>query len=262
MSVKIDDFIAAPNSGGDFTKVLLVVHVTVSPEVAGGARNVIADWNRRRAAGVPTGSTQYVVDNREIIQSVRERAYAWAAGTTANEWGIHVEHVGMIQTLRQWRDDYSTAELELSAPLFAELGAKHGIPLRRIGPDQVRKAVASGDPAQGGICGHIDITRAFPGETTHTDPGTFFPWSHFMRLVKAAEEDDMPLNDADKKWIRKTIREEAEKAVDAVLEVDMNALEPKGSPRFRGVSLRGAIKGIYNHVVPQGEGEGDGSPRA
>jgi len=185
--VKIADFIEAPNSGGNYTKVLLVVHVTVSPEVEGAARGVVGFWNRGR-----TGSTQYVVDNREIIQAVREKAYAWAAGTTANKWGIHVEHCGMIQTVRQWRDGYSTAELRLSAPLFAELGQKYGIPLRRLSPAGVRAAVASGNPAQGGICGHADITAAFPGETSHTDPGVNFPWTLWMGMVRNAAQPSVP----------------------------------------------------------------------
>lgn len=185
--VKIADFIEAPNSGGDWTKVLLVVHVTVSPETKGAARGIVAYWNRAR-----TGSTQYVVDAAEIIQAVRETAYPWAAGTTANRWGIHVEHCGYIQTLRQWRDGYSTAELELSAPLFAELAAKYGIPIRRLTPAQIRHAVKTGNPADGGICGHADITKAFPGETTHSDPGKFFPWRRFMDLVKAAAKTPAP----------------------------------------------------------------------
>lgn len=181
MAVKIADFIEAPNSGGNYRKVLLVVHVTVSPETNGAARGIVAFWNRGR-----TGSTQYVVDNREIIQGVRETAYAWAAGTTANKYGIHVEHCGFIQSVRQWKDGYSTDELNLSAPLFAELAAKYGIPIRRLTVEQIRHAIKTGNPADGGICGHSDITKAFPGETTHTDPGAFFPWDTFIGLVRAA----------------------------------------------------------------------------
>src|SRR4051812_10470169 len=175
-------FIPAPNSGGTYTKVLLVVHDTEGPETVGGARGVIAYWNKAR-----TGSTQFVVDAKEIVQGVRETAYAWAAGTTANKYGIHVEHVGYAsQTRDDWHDPYSTAELTLSAELFAELAHKHGIPIRRLTVEQIRHAVATGNPADGGFCGHADITKAFPGETSHTDPGPNFPWSWFMSMVREA----------------------------------------------------------------------------
>jgi hypothetical protein len=43
-----------------------------------------------------------------------------------------------------------------------------------------------------GICGHADITAAFPQDNgTHTDPGPTFPWSQFLGLVQAEMEDDM-----------------------------------------------------------------------
>lgn len=212
--VKIADYIEAPHSGGDYTKVLIVEHLTISPEVHGAARGVIDYWRRAR-----TGSTQYVVDNREILQAVPETAYAWAAGTTANRWGIHIEHCGYLQTVRQWRDGYSTAELDLSSALTAELAAKHGIPARRIGPAQIREAVRTGNPADGGICGHDDITAAFPGETTHTDPGRYFPWRRFMTLVQqhanTTEEFDM-----DEKTLRRIIREEVRDELDSIRLVD------------------------------------------
>jgi N-acetyl-anhydromuramyl-L-alanine amidase AmpD len=193
--VKIAAFLPAPNSGGHYTKVLLVVHDTEGPEQNGAARDVVAYWNKER-----TGSTQFIIDNREIIQAVAEDAYAWSAGTTANKYGIHVEHVGFASQRRaQWLDAYSSAELGLSAPLFAELGRKHGIPLRRLTVEQIRHAVATGKPADGGICGHADITKAFPGETSHTDPGPNFPWDRFMQMVagggQPSEEDDVQLTD-------------------------------------------------------------------
>jgi hypothetical protein len=65
---------------------------------------------------------------------------------------------------------------------------------------------------------------------------------------KREQEANMPLNDADKKWLRDTIREEARAAVDDVLEVDLNAHEPSTDEKFRGVTLRRALKLIAKKV--------------
>lgn len=234
--VHIADFIPAPNSGGDYTKVLLVIHDTECSEVAGAARDVVHYWQRAR-----TGSTQYVVDDKEIIQAVKETAYAWAAGTTANKWGIHTEHVGFAKQSRSdWRDAYSEAELKLSAPLQAELGHKYGIPLRRINYRQVRHAVATGNPADGGLCGHDDIRLAFPGETTHTDPGPDFPWGWFIGMVQGHQE-------------------EGEVSAKDVLD----ALE---SPQGQRLLAKAAEKGVFrsdNIPAPKGEpGYGKDNPNA
>lgn len=240
--VKIADFIEAPNSGGNYTKVLLVVHDTEGPESLGAARDVVAYWNRVR-----TGSTQYVVDSREIIQAVRETAYAWAAGTTANIWGIHVEHVGYAsQTRKQWNDAYSSAELALSAPLFAELGHKYGIPLRRLTVDQIRHAVKTGNPADGGICSHADISKAFPKDTSHTDPGPNFPWDHFMALVTEHGEREETKRI---KPVRQTRVTRARSRFRTGLHVLTAAVRHGRKGRVR--KARDRIRHIVNHVLPK-----------
>lgn len=61
-------------------------------------------------------------------------------------------------------------------------------------------------------------------------------------LVTEPPEDDMPFTE---QQLRQIFREEAEKALDKVLDVDMNVADPKGDARFRGLSLRGAIKRIF-----------------
>lgn len=171
-----------------YDKKWLVVHLTVTREEEGGAR-LVAGWFSNPSF---KASTQYVVDNREIIQCVPERAYAWSAGTTANKWGIHVEHVGFAgQTAAQWADPYSTAELNLSSALFRELAEKHGIPRRWLTPADLRAG-------KRGFCTHLDVTNAFPGETTHWD-GKTFPKARFMRLVNnEAPEDELSAKDVDR----------------------------------------------------------------
>jgi hypothetical protein len=50
-----------------------------------------------------------------------------------------------------------------------------------------------------GICGHADITAAFPQDHgTHTDPGASFPWSTFLGYVAGTSttqgDDDVALD--------------------------------------------------------------------
>lgn len=158
-----------------YDKTLIVIHATVSKETDGGAA-LVASWFNRPGF---KASTQYVVDNKEVIQVVPEKAYAWAAGTTANKRGIHIELVAMPQQTRgEWNDEYSNDELELAAELVAELCAKYNIPVQKLAAADLRDG-------KHGICGHADVRDAW-NETTHWDPGPGFPWAKFLNLVRHA----------------------------------------------------------------------------
>jgi hypothetical protein len=59
-------------------------------------------------------------------------------------------------------------------------------PVVRLTPAQVRAAWDGGKVR--GICGHTDITKAFPEDHgTHYDPGPNFPWTAFLSRIKALE---------------------------------------------------------------------------
>jgi N-acetyl-anhydromuramyl-L-alanine amidase AmpD len=129
----------------------------------------------------PQASAHYCVDAIDVIQCVGESDIAWAApGANAN--GLHIEHAGRAgQTVEQWADAYSVATLERSAALCADLCRRYGIPIKRLGPDEVKVGAR-------GICGHVDVTRAFPEKKgTHWDPGPNFPWAKYIDMVVAAD---------------------------------------------------------------------------
>ncbi|MGH3095111.1 MAG: hypothetical protein ACRDMV_03825, partial [Streptosporangiales bacterium] len=87
----------------------------------------------------------------------------------ASRW-LHGDHLKMLHR---------------SAALVARLCDKYDIPVRHIGPAELRAG-------KRGICGHIDVTRAWH-QTTHTDPAGF-PWNRFLKMVRAGGavgEDDM-----------------------------------------------------------------------
>lgn len=153
---------------------LIVIHTMENPEKPGTAR-AVARWFAGPAA--PQASAHYCIDQAEVVQCVREKDVAWAA-PGANRDGIHLEHAGRArQTLEEWSDEYSRAELSVSAVVAADVAARHAIPIRKLTVEQVKDGVSKG------FCGHVDVTKAF-GKSTHTDPGENFPWGLYLSMVE------------------------------------------------------------------------------
>jgi hypothetical protein len=67
--------------------------------------------------------------------------------------------------------------LKLSAATTARLCLAYGVPVRRLGPVQLKLGMR-------GITGHVDVSNAWH-ETTHTDPGLGFPWDAFIAMVNS-----------------------------------------------------------------------------
>jgi hypothetical protein len=125
-------------------------------------------------------SWHYSGDSDSITQSVKEEDTAWhAGGGGINDRSIGIETSGYTaQTSAEWHDEYSQKMLRLVARLVADICRRRSIPVRKLGADQLK----AGDA---GICGHDTVRDAF-GQTTHSDPGRWFPWEEFIDLVKAA----------------------------------------------------------------------------
>lgn len=164
---------SAPNGTID----RIVIHDMEYPETPQGAEwcvNYMAETDR-------DASTHYSVDNNTICQGVRESQRAWHA--PPNMHSIGIEHAGyMAQSRSQWTDEYSLAELKLSAKLTAELCKRHAIPVVKLSADDLLNG-------KRGICGHVDVSNAWH-QTDHGDPGPNFPWDLYLAWVK--EEMDGP----------------------------------------------------------------------
>ncbi|MEU6141137.1 peptidoglycan recognition family protein [Streptomyces sp. NPDC047081] len=108
-------------------------------------------------------SAHYVVRSADgyIAQCVREANIAWHAGNwDYNTRSIGIEHEGWVDKPAY----FTNAMYEQSARLTAAICAKYGIPKDREH-----------------IIGHYEV----PG-TDHTDPGPYWDWTRYIRLVNFA----------------------------------------------------------------------------
>jgi hypothetical protein len=161
---------------------LLVIHDMEAPEKATTAEDLARYF---ASAGSRKASAHYTVDSNSVVQCVRDGDTAWAA-EGANADGLHFELAGYArQTPAEWLDQYGHDLLKQAARLVASKALAYGIPIRHLSPQQVR------DGAKG-ICGHGDVTAAFPPGTGHTDPGPNFPWTYFLTLVREGVLDLQP----------------------------------------------------------------------
>jgi hypothetical protein len=133
-------------------------------------------WLQNRRAKV---SAHYVISRQgHVLQLVPLRAIAWHAGNRrVNRTSIGVEHVGYAGSPR----GFTEAEYRASARLVAWLCDRFGIPVDRrhiIGHSEVP------DPRHPGM---------FGGVSHHHDPGPFWRWRHYMRLVRHYVELSRPL---------------------------------------------------------------------
>lgn len=155
---------------------LVVLHTMESPEKPGTAR-AVANWFGGRLGPAPRASAHFCIGPDEVIQCVALDMVGWHA-PGANARAVGIEHVGRAsQTTEQWADSDSRATLARSAKVTAELCELLGIPPVKLDAAAVR----AGQP---GICGHHDVTKAFPERGSgHTDPGKNFPWSPYLAMV-------------------------------------------------------------------------------
>jgi hypothetical protein len=155
-------------SGSNFTPALhrtidrIVIHATEGGSLIGNVSWLAGDASE--------SSAHYVVSrDGQIVQLVPLHDVAWHSGNRAvNEHSIGIEHIGET-------DDpagFTAAEYRASAQLVAWLARRYRIPINRrhiIGHAEVP------DPFHPGALG---------GSDHHTDPGTYWRWGYYLKLVR------------------------------------------------------------------------------
>ena len=115
-------------------------------------------------------SSHYIIGRRgRIVQLVHDSDIAWHAGNwRINELSIGIEHEGLVYDPVGFTD----AQYRASARLAAYLARRSLMPIDRghfIGHDEVPH------PSRSGVYG---------GSDGHTDPGPYWSWSKYLRLVR------------------------------------------------------------------------------
>jgi hypothetical protein len=137
----------------DYAIDMVVIHVTQGD--FDSAVKAFKDPSHRAAA-------HYIVRrDGHVTQMIRELDVAFHAGNRAyNERSVGIEHEGFVDRASSFTDAMYTA----SARLTAGICGRYGIPVDRKH-----------------IIGHVEV----PG-TDHTDPGPYWDWDRYMRLVRQA----------------------------------------------------------------------------
>jgi hypothetical protein len=163
----------APSHGGGFRAgqpSLIIIHSLEAPARRGLAWDLSNGYLKN--AGV---SPHAMTDPQETVDTCPENVVGYHCGN-GNQYGIGLEVTGYASwSLGQWTSGDAWEAVRLDAKKCAEVASRHGIPLRWLSLGQI-------NAGERGVCTHFDITRT-KGGTTHTDPGSGFPYEAFMRTA-------------------------------------------------------------------------------
>lgn len=193
---RADVTMLSPNDDGvrNSTPSLIVVH-TNEGDPNGRTEDLLAYLQR------PASEASYtaVVDRSGIVGRSNDDNYIpWAAGSPANERGLHLCFIGRAsQTRDEWLGP-ARKQLERGADIAADWCKRYRIPPTWLTGDRMRLGAR-------GIGGH-DTTVAAWHATDHTDPGPGFPRAEWCQMIyrrlnggPTPEGDDMAFTDEDRR---------------------------------------------------------------
>ena len=151
---------------------IIGIHTMEAPEGSQTAEAVANYFKRVQA------DSHWCADNNSRVRVIPDWAIAWTL-PGANSRSLNLEFAGYArQTPADWRDAYSLDMLEVGAYCAAEWVIKYDIPIRRLTDAEIRNGSK-------GFAGHVDVNRVYH-QSSHWDPGPYFPWAYFLDRVRAA----------------------------------------------------------------------------
>lgn len=193
---KCDVTMLSPNDSGVryMPPPLVIVHTNQGP-ASGSVAGLLGYLQRR---DVEASYTIVVGGDGTTGRSNDDEYAPWAAGSPANERGLHLCFLGYAEESRAaWLA--RPAQLDAGADIAADWCRRYGIPARWLTADAMRAGAK-------GIGGH-DTTVAAWHATDHTDPGAGFPRDVFVdkiihRLNGGKDDDDMALTPEQDRMLR------------------------------------------------------------
>ncbi|WP_228839597.1 peptidoglycan DD-metalloendopeptidase family protein [Nocardia cyriacigeorgica] len=177
--LQADVTILSPNDSGPRDPrscSLIIVHTNEGP--ATGTADGLLGYLARPSA---QASYTIVVDGAGRIGRSNDDNYVpWAAGSPANERGLHLCFTGYARQSRaEWLS--RPAQLAAGARVIRDWSDRYGIPLVKLSGAQMRAG-------QRGVGGHNDTVDAWHA-TDHTDPGPGFPWDVLLDMANRTDEE-------------------------------------------------------------------------
>lgn len=189
-----DKFIKFGSDYGTYVRGIplgALIHDLEAPPKNGMAEGLV-QWTRSEGLSPHTMS-----DPGICLQGLDELHSGAHAGSHANKSLTAFEVTGYASyTLEQWTSEPTFSGVKNQARGVANLWRV----CNRLRPDiyqlnnvewgsvpELRLAYSSymnGGSWVPRLWGHFDVTQAFPGDTTHTDPGKGYPYRIFRQLVK------------------------------------------------------------------------------
>jgi hypothetical protein len=174
------------------TATQVILHVAVSEQSS------LYDYFARRSGGI---ESHFYIRRDGTVEQYRDTAYQADANYTANVRAISVETQGMAA------GEWTAAQLDAIKALLTWAHKTHGIPLRKCPGD-----TAAGIGYHSQFRSWSPVAKSCPGpDRIKQFDRVLVPW------MSAPEEDDMPLSDADKKWIEDTVNAAVESRVGDVV---------------------------------------------
>jgi hypothetical protein len=164
--------VAHDSGNGNLPINRIVVHCTAGAD-AKGARGTARYFQMESA----TGSAHAITDPNELVISAYDNVVCWHAPPNPHTLGIEICCSQDNQGKGHWDLPSHQAMLKRAAKWVAEKAKLYNVPIVRLNPDALKDG-------KRGICGHVDVSLAFH-QSTHEDPGPYFPWATFMALVQA-----------------------------------------------------------------------------